>query len=462
MTRTVHAADLFCGAGGTSTGLARACRSLGLELDLLGVNHWKVAIETHTRNHPWARHICQRVEALSPREAVPGGRLDLLVASPECTFHSVARGGRPINDQLRASPWHLLPWLQELVVDSVLIENVPEFQNWGPLTVKGTPMKQQTGETFKAWVGAIRSLGYNVDWKVLNAADYGDATSRRRFFLQARRGRTPVVWPVPSHSRGGRMPGTKRWRAAREVIDWSLKGESIFGRKRPLAPKTIERILEGLRRFGGPQLQPFLVGAGGPSGAGSTRSLDEPMPTVLKENHHALVEPFIVPNFGERPGQAPRTHSVDEPLPAPTSHGAGALVEPFLLPLEGVYGGNAPRGLGDPLPTITQRGGGSLVEPYLVQYNGMSGAHPVSQPVPALTTHDRLGLVMPVVDGYTLDIRFRMLQPHELARAMGFDGYEFTGSRTEVVKQIGNAVATHIAEALCRSLLAPTRRRTLD
>ena len=422
MKGTVHAADLFAGAGGTSTGLILACKSLERGIDLLAVNHWEEAIKAHSANYPWARHICQRIEAVMPREVVPGGHLNLMVASPECTFHSVARGGRPINDQLRASPWHLLPWLQELVVDSLLVENVPEFQKWGPLNAKGRPMKAQAGETYKAWLGAIRSLGYNVDARILNSADYGDATSRRRLFVIARRGRKPITFPAPTHSKGGTTAGTKPWVAAREVIDWSIKGESIFGRKRSLSPHTIARIAEGLRRFGGPQLRPFLVG-------------------------------LVGRNLALR--------SVDEPMPAPTGHGAGALVEPFLVEME--HGGRI-RSIEEPLSTITTAKGGAfgVAAPYLVQYNGASQAQPVTDPMPTVTTRDRFGLVQPIVDGYTLDIRFRMLQPHELSAAMGFPkGYVFTGTRTEATKQIGNAVSVQIAKALCLSLLAPSVRTTL-
>src|SRR5690349_22691303 len=131
--RKLQVADLFCGAGGTSTGVALACKELSFAVELLAINHWPTAIATHKKNNPWARHLCANVDEVDPRKVVPGGKLDLLVASPECIWHSTARGGKPINDQKRASAWRVLEWLERLYVRSVLIENVPEFRGWGPL-----------------------------------------------------------------------------------------------------------------------------------------------------------------------------------------------------------------------------------------------------------------------------------------------------------------------------------------
>lgn len=197
--RPLRAVDLFCGAGGTSTGLALAAERLGLEVDLLAVNHWATAIETHRRNHPWARHLCKSLHEVNPREAVPDGRLQLLIAAPECVFHSVARGGRPINDQMRMSAWQIVDWLSALYVERVLIENVREFRDWGPLGATGRLLKARKGETYRAFLAAIRSLGYRVEDRVLNAADYGDPTTRERLFILARRGTRRITWPAPTH-----------------------------------------------------------------------------------------------------------------------------------------------------------------------------------------------------------------------------------------------------------------------
>jgi DNA (cytosine-5)-methyltransferase 1 len=558
----LYAADLFAGAGGTSTGLILAATELGLKLDLTAINHWKTAIKTHEANYPWAKHLQADVETVNPLEAIPGGHLNILVSSPECTHYSRAAGGRPKNEQKRASAWAIFRWLEFLRVDSVLVENVPEFATWGPLDAKKHPIKMRRGEIYRAWLEAFRAHGYTVETKILNAADFGAPTSRSRLFIAAARGKKRPTWPIPTHSREG-WP-RKKWRPAREIIDWSIRGKSIFDRKKPLAPRTIQRIMEGLRRFGGRELRPFIIlmehGGGikdiedplptittakggamalaepepfilSQASGGAPRLVTEPLPTIAAKGAHALVEPFIVsyhddrgrkkrvssiemplgtvdtanrfalaepflvPNFGEHDGQIPRTHSVEDPLPAVTSHGAGALVEPFLLPVEGFFhkeGQNKAKSLDEPLGTITQRGGGSLVEPFIVKYNrtgipksveepldticakdrfGLaepyviqfngtqdsqvkSCARSIDEPLPTIATENHFALVQPEVNGRVLDIRFRMLQPHELASATGFPtGYKFLGTKTEVVRQIGNAVVVSIAKALCLSLL---------
>ena len=235
----------------------QACRQLGATVDLVAVNHWAVAIQTHKANHPDARHICASLDSIDPRVAVPEGHLNILVASPECTYHSVARGGKPINDQLRASAWQVLRWMELLNIDNAIIENVAEFSLWGPLNKKGRPIKSRQGEIYQSFLTALRALNYNVEDRVLTAADYGDPTSRRRLFIQARRGRKKIVWPDATHTES-QTDELKPYRTARDVIDWSMPGESIFKRKKPLAPATLARIAAGLE-YGGKNAEPFLV-----------------------------------------------------------------------------------------------------------------------------------------------------------------------------------------------------------
>ena len=560
--KTLLAADLFCGAGGTSTGLRQACDEMGLPLQLVAVNHWPVAIDTHSQNHPDVQHVCAAIESVEPRQVVPGGRLDLLVASPECTHHSSARGGKPVSDQKRASAYLVLRWAESLRIDSILIENVPEFRSWGPLGANGKPLKSKKGTLYQHFLAGLRALGYKVEDRILNAADYGAATTRRRLFIMAHLGRGAVAWPTPTHSAsGGRtlFGRTERWRPAREIIDWSLTGQSIFTRKRPLKPATMRRILAGLEKFGGPELRPFLVtlrnhmagrsldtplptvAAGGThvglcepflmhithggdkgrahpldeplptittanrgeialceafvlqqQSGGVPRSVDEPIPTVAAKGAISLIEPFIVPFLGERKGQDPRVKSIDEPLQNPIG-----LVQPFLIPAGGPR--IAPRSVDEPMNTVLTRdhmalvepfvieaahGSGDarrvhsiddpigaatasnrfgLVEPFLVKYNGTATARSVDEPVDTIPTKDRFGLVTGEHRGYVLDIRFRMLQPHELGAAMSFPReYVFTGTKGDAVRQIGNAVDVRQARALCLALLQDRadRRRT--
>ncbi|HZP39847.1 MAG TPA: DNA cytosine methyltransferase [Methylomirabilota bacterium] len=477
MTQTVHAADLFCGAGGTSTGLLRACERLELRVDLLAVNHWQTAIDTHAANHPHVRHVCASVESLDPRTVIPGGRLDLLVASPECTHFAHARGGRPVQDQKRASGWHLLRWLELLRVETVLIENVQEFRDWGPVGAHGKPLASRKGETYQAFLTALRSLGYRVEHRILNAADYGAAQSRKRLFIVARRGSKPIPWPGPTHAAQATFDGRAPWRPAREIIDWSLVGESLFARRRPLAPATMRRILAGLTRFGGPALHPFLVVLRNHAAA---RSLDRPAPALAANGQHlALVEPFVLSQASDG---APR--GVSRPLPTIATKGAVALVEPFVLHVNhGDNGRESGRGNGGrvrsierPLPTVTAGGNGlALVEPFVIRFfserpGQCPRVHSIREPLPTVTSRGACALVEPftepldtvtskdrfglVVDDRVLDVRFRMLQPHELAAAQGFPtGYRFSGTKQDAVKQIGNAVEVHQAEALCLALL---------
>jgi len=474
--KTIEAADLFSGAGGASGGLARACRRLDKKLRLRAVNHWPVSVQTHAANFPDAVHLCAEVENVNPRQLVPGGKLDILLAGPSCVFHSNARGGKPVNDQQRASAWCILRWATELQIDTILIENVREFARWGGLGANGRPLKARRGETFQAFLQAFRSLGYRVDHRVLNAADYGDPTTRERLFIQCRRGRRPITWPEPTHTAQGgpTLFGTlKPWRPARDIIDWSLPGQSIFTRKKPLRPTTLARIAAGIQKFCGPLAEPFLVllNGGGCQGAGGARSLDRPLPTLTAGGEHVgLVQPYLLQ---QQSGGAPR--STGQPVPTIATAGAIALVQPYLLSREhsgkpagppfvvptnhGATQGGAKRvhPLDRPLPTVTTVDAWGLVQPYLVRYHNNRpevAARDLNDPLPAADCHDRYGLVQPVA-GLHLDILFRMLQPHELAAAMSFPrDYVFCGNREQKVRQVGNAWAGEISERLCYELLA--------
>jgi DNA (cytosine-5)-methyltransferase 1 len=375
----IHAVDLFCGAGGTSTGLIQAAMSAGKQVQLTAINHWPRAIETHAKNHPGAVHLCESLDNVNPKKLFPDGRIHLLVASPECTHHSNARGDRPRSDQSRSSAWHIIRWAEALYIDNILIENVPEFQSWGPLGVNGKPMKSKKGETFQAFKIALQSLGYRVVHRVLNCADYGDPTCRKRFFLIARRGNKKIRWPEPTHTENSRknlFGETKPWVPAREIIDWSIPGKSIFNRKKPLAEKTLARIEYGLRKFCGKEFIMIM--------RGNSKTAD-----ILK-----------------------------------------------------------------PLPTLTTRQNMYLCEPFLIKYFGTGQAQAISKPLGTITTKDRFGLVETIRQTPWFDIRLRMLQPHELAAAQSFPPeYRFSGTKTDIVKQVGNAVPVRTARALCGELI---------
>lgn len=408
----INIIDMFSGAGGESTGIVQACEESGMKIRLSAINHWERAIETHSKNHPYADHYCESIENLKPAE-VANGHVSLLWASPECTHHSIARSGRPKDNQSRSSAWNVLKWVQELYIERIIIENVPEFESWGPLDETGNPVQSMKGKTFRAFISAIRSLNYRVDWRVLNAADYGDPTTRRRLFIQATRGKKKIIWPEPTHVQHPDMFLNKPWRTAKECIDWNLRGESIFTRSKPLCQRTIDRIAHGLKRFGGKNAEPFLVML---YGTNNTRSINKPMPTVTAGGSHiGICQPFILPQHAGCPGNTKRALPISAPIPTVTTTGAHALIEPFII---SYYGNGTSASLKDPMDTVT--------------------------------TKDRFGIVEPC----QLDIRFRMLAPHELSAAQGFPAdYDFCGSKTEVVKQIGNAVPVNLARSLVKAAM---------
>jgi DNA (cytosine-5)-methyltransferase 1 len=478
------AADLFCGAGGTSTGLIRAAKNAERNVQLTAINHWDVAIETHSKNHPSARHLCSSIDNLNPSKLFPGGRINLLVASPECTHHSVARGGRPSSDQSRAGAWEIVRWASTVYIDSILIENVPEFESWGPLGIDGLPMKSKRGQTFQAFKIALQSMGYRVESRVLNAADYGDPQARNRLFMIARRGNKKIRWPEPTHTETGRenlFGATRPWVPARDIIDWSLPGQSIFHRKKPLAEKTLARIEYGLRKFGGSDFLVKFFGTGkGVSlsdplptvtangthfgvcepfiaihkGRSKSKSINGPLPTITTKQHLYLCEPFLTRFHGGK-GSEKRVHDVSCPLPVVDTSNRYGLVEAFILPQQaGRKNQLRVRSIEKPLTTITTTAAEMLVEPFILKYFGTGTVGSINKPLDTITTKDRFALVETFRRHPDIDIRLRMLQPHELAAAQSFpSNYKFAGNKTEIVRQIGNAVPVRTAEALCRELI---------
>ena len=442
-SRSMLIGDLFCGAGGLSNGAKRAMRQLDLPVKLIGVNHWPVAIETNRRNHreDADRIHCADLESALPLTLVPEGRLDLLIAAPSCVFHSRARGGRPVHDQQRMDPWHVVRWCTELRVTRILVENVPEFMDWGPCSlVTGRPIPSRRGEYFRAWVAALEAVGFKVDWKVVCCADFGDPTTRRRFFLIGRSDGKRLTWPEFTHDRvgGTDLLGTRqRWRGAREVIDWSMTGNSIFRRKKPLKPNTLRRIAAGAVKYSWPkpyidavqallddtvprlifsraeaielgliQAEPVVIHMRGTSDQhlqASARSADEPLPTLTAGGTHVGLV------LATSSGGAAR--DLEQPLPTITTGGAGSerpgcarpqLVEPIIVPMSNSSSAGVPRSVADPIRTVTTAKGGDqamavpLVAPY---YGGGSGltAASVAEPVPSVTTKARFGLAEPVL-----------------------------------------------------------------
>jgi DNA (cytosine-5)-methyltransferase 1 len=297
--KKVTAVDLFCGAGGMSSGLLEAFHLLKTRCELTAINHWPTAVETHSLNHPQVKHICEDISNVNPRKLFCEGEVQVLVGGPACTTHSSARGGRPLDcDQDRATPWCLVRWAESTLPEIIIIENVEQFRLWGALIKKRcaikkpkppyskwsaeqrklgrpcskkeweslqptteyktqwVPDKTRQGETFQAWIKCFEALGYKVDHKVLCTADYGDPTTRRRLFVMATRGKRKPIWPNPTHQEN--PPETTQtlrpWVPTHDIVDWSLQGKSIFNRKTPLVDKTMRRVWIGFKKFALPKI----------------------------------------------------------------------------------------------------------------------------------------------------------------------------------------------------------------
>ena len=445
-------ADLFCGAGGSSTGAEKAIEEIGGKMELVAVNHWPIAVQTHQLNHPTAQHYLQDLDKADPEEIVPNRYLDLLMASPECRFYSRARGGKPIHDQGRMNPWIVHRWLTSLNVKCLLVENVPEFTDWGPLLDDGRPDKTKKGMYFEEWVKSLWGLGYQAEWRMLNAANYGDATTRIRFFLQARNDGKPIRWPEATHSKTGGpnlLHDLPKWRAARDIIDWSNTGRSLLDdpkyRKKPLTEKTRRRIAKGLERFGGPLAHLYIRLLNLPQDSSAATQNNSP---ATQDAATPAQESFILNRNGEN--GSTRVHSIDNPVPTATTRGAGYLVEPEVQPFHGsdqqhtappcsqplgpdqplhaiatpTDGGlhleetkaqpfvcanrnhNVPKGVGEPIPSATTaHGGGSfLVKPDMKAFmlGQQSGGAPrsASEPIPTVTTDGNIYLIQPSIIEY--------------------------------------------------------------
>lgn len=457
---TFEVIDLFCGAGGTSTGILKAIHErMGKRAKLTAVNHWKTAVNTHSLNHPEVKHICETVENLHPLDLVKSGRLDLLAASCECRFHSNARGGGPCNEQSRSQPWQLIRWATDIHVENIMMENVREFMNWGPLHARTKrPIKSKKSQYFKGFVNALINLGYRVEFKVQVCANFGDPTSRPRLMLMARKGKE-VIWPELTHGPGRAKP----WNSARGIIDWKLKGKSIFNADGSFrhCRNTMKRIAGGLRTLGGKAAEPYLILLRGTSDAqidNSARSIDDPVPTLTAGGRHVMLcEPFISAYHNGRGGES-RNYSVDNPLPTQDTSNRFALVEPIIVQFDqaGANGGYA-RPIDRPLATVVTKQNMLLVQPMVLKYYKTGRCKPVDEPLDTVTTKPRFMLVEPTASapGLALDILTRMLQPHELARAHSFPSdYRFTGNKEDQTKQIGNSVPVELAAAHAEAILS--------
>lgn len=485
MSRPIVFVDLYCGCGGMSTGASEAFAELGLPFYEIAINHWLRAIQTMQANHPDVLALKMDIEAATAKD-IGVKVIDLLHASPSCTHFSRAKGDKPRDDQLRSQPNEIWKFVDNIHVRRITIENVPEFVDWGPVTTEGKIIKRKKGDCFNAWLQQFTARGYTYEYRILNCADYGDATSRKRFFLQAvKHGCGKIRWPEPTHAENpqpdlfGRT--LKPWRGVNECLDYSDMGTSIFGRKNPLARNTLRRVAVGLRKYCGIDFQIDMLGAGEddesrvlpltkPLRTQHTNnalctpfilkmrnnqdcaSVDEPLSSIACSGaHHELCQPMIVEisNNG-------KARAVKKPLGTQTSHDHFALVRSFVL---GQQGGASLRPDGEPCPTVATAGSIRKVDAVILDMSrpaGKDSGHirSAKKPMQTITTYDNIQGVFAVLDdGRLLDIRIRMLKPSELAAAHSFPkDYKLSGNRADQVKQIGNSIPVQTAKAIVKAM----------
>ncbi len=416
--------DNFAGGGGASLGIEMAAwRSPDI-----AINHDPEAIAMHAANHPHTKHYCESVWDVDPRDVCGGRPVGLGWFSPDCKHFSKAKGGRPVDKDIRGLAWVVIKWAHQVRPRIIALENVEEFQTWGPL-VDGKPCPARKAAFFHRWVGMLEGFGYRVEWRELRACDYGAPTIRNRLYLIARRDGQPIVWPTPTHG-----PGLKPYATAAQCIDWSVPVHSIFMTpedvkarglriRRPLAENTLKRIARGVFKYVVDAADPFIVtcnhGGDWFRGHGVDRPFntmtaardahglvmphfthvqhssakfgampaDEPMRTVTaqpKGGGIALTAPYFVPRYGERDGQYPRARSVEQPFQTIVPSGnAASLVSAFLAQHNtGVTGHDFRK----PMSTITGRGTQqNVVTAHLTRQFGRSVGSGCGEPIGTVT-----------------------------------------------------------------------------
>ena len=389
--------DLFAGGGGMSCAIEQA----GFSVDV-AINHDAEAIAMHTANHSATQHYVSDVFEVDPRRATRGCPVGLLHASPDCRDHSQAKGGQPRRRKIRALSWVVRRWAGQVCPRVVTLENVKQIQAWGPLVAKRDPATgrvvrldgsvaapgervrlseqylipdpRRAGQTWRAFLRSLESLGYEVETRVLCAADYGAATTRSRLFLVARCDGEPIRWPVPVRGKTATRE-RPRWRAAAECLDWSQPCPSIFTRRKPLAEATLRRIAKGLKKYVLDSAEPFIVPV--------VSAPENPAEQV--STAHAPV--LIQTGYGERTGQKPRALDIDAPLGTIVAGGCKhALASAYLMQANGGFNVTVGRDPREPLTTVTNTGSQQqLVTAYLAHLRQHCDVRDVQDPLQTIS-----------------------------------------------------------------------------
>lgn len=422
--------DCFAGGGGASKGIEMA---LNRPIDI-AVNHDPEAIRMHKVNHPDTLHLTEDIFKVDLQKQVAGKHVALMWASPDCTSHSKAKGGQPRKKGLRILPWAVYKHAKLILPDVIIMENVEEIQQWGPLDESGRPIKSRAGEDYNKFITAMKSIGYEFDSRELVAADYGAPTTRKRWYAVFRKDGKPISWPKATHSKNG-DPGTEKWLECGDYIDWSDLGNSIFTRKKPLADATMRRIANGYRKYIVENDRPYIV-----------------------DNEDAVA--FLIQYHGETKAGDSRGQLLTEPIKTIDTSNRYGLVTAFITKY---YKSGIGQGCDEPLHTITTSPGHfGLISAFLIKYYGTGCGQTLDEPLATITTKDRFGLVNVITEingeKYILkDIFLRMLKAEpELKTMQGFpEDYIITrdaeGKRypiKEQVARIGNSVVPIMAQML--------------
>ncbi|NUQ80814.1 MAG: DNA cytosine methyltransferase [Bacteroidetes bacterium] len=521
MTKEFVFIDLFSGAGGVTTGIETATRN-GVKIArvIAAVNHDDLAIQSHSANHPATYHFVEDIRILDVDHLVDLVKREktrnpdcvvCLWASAECTNYSRAKGGLPRNQDSRTLPEHLLRYLHALPdIELFFLENVEEFMCWGPLDENGKPVSRYCGIDYIRWVESVKALGFEYDYRILNAADFGAYTSRKRYFGIFSRPGVPVCWPVPTHSRkpdgGGLFGGLSKWKPVREVLDLAEEGRSIFNRKKPLSDATLRRIYAGLKKYVRSGESAFITKHFSGNPDHKLVSLDSPAGSLTTVDHHSLVQTTFLAEYHGTGTE----HSIDKPSITLTTKDrlaviqaehfidkqyssggqnqsietpAGSLTTVPKLNLVRVEHGwlmdtqynNVGSDLESPSPVITanrkyhylvnpqfNNGGSGVDKPCFTLIARMDKRPPslvsVSAGLPDISISESDSPIMRQIKAFMaenniVDIKMRMLSVVEMLRIQGFPSdYVLIGNQGHKKKFIGNSVPPVLVRALIESV----------
>lgn len=408
--------DNFAGGGGASTGIEMA---IGRSVDI-AINHDPDAIAMHKANHPQTKHYCEDVWQVDPVEACDGNPVALAWFSPDCKHFSRAKGGKPVDKNIRGLAWVAIKWAALVRPRVIMIENVPEIQTWGPLGEDGKPIKERAGETFDGFIAALTSgilashsayqemcdalsieptsemarklqngLGYEVQYRTLKSCDYGAPTTRTRFYMIARCDGRPIVWPEPTHApkdsddvkQGRKLP----YHTAAECIDWSIPAQSIFERQKPLAENTMRRIARGIQKFVIDNPEPFIVTVNHSGEGFRGQSTDEPLGTITAKNGYGVVAPTLIQYHSETAKAEVRGQKLTEPLMTQDTSNRYALSVAHIMKNYGGGYNGAGSAADAPLDTVTAKDHNSLVTAHIMTMRNNMDGQPIDEPLTTIS-----------------------------------------------------------------------------